>query len=142
MLIMSCKKDGLFCDGESLVCRLNPEDAGKVYRELGDDVDRPFFNKVCSNFGEGFDFGGYEQNFSIDVSVLVPLNRRVLGACRCSVCSKSSLVRSCYVNDVLCRFDGGVCGGVDFSRDGDCCQRYKGHILHCSRFKSSVRRLV
>jgi len=45
-----CLKDGCDCDGESLICRFRPSDSHPVFRDLGDLVDRPFFNRFCSNF--------------------------------------------------------------------------------------------
>lgn len=41
---MSCHMDGKSCDGESLVCHLNPE-AGEQTEE-----GEPFPNKKCSNY--------------------------------------------------------------------------------------------
>lgn len=47
---MSCKINNKKCNPKSLICRLNPKDNGKTYRDLGDIEDRPFFNSKCSNF--------------------------------------------------------------------------------------------
>ena len=103
--VFRCKVDGGFCDGEGLVCRLNPLDKGKTFRNLGDVEDRPFFNRLCSNFGGfvGFDFHGYEHDSSVDMSGYVPLSeRRSVAWCRCPICSPSE-------SHVICHVDGLVC---------------------------------
>lgn len=50
IVLGDCIKDGCSCDGESLICRFRPSDVSPVRRDLGDDADRPFFNRDCSNF--------------------------------------------------------------------------------------------
>jgi len=44
----TCKKDGQLCDGEAMICRLNPEPKPTFVDELGNT--RPLFNRQCSNF--------------------------------------------------------------------------------------------
>lgn len=39
----------------------------------------------------------------------VPLDGRVKGACRCSQCSSDVDIQKWYENDLICRFDGGLC---------------------------------
>lgn len=48
-MIGKCKITNRKCDGNSLICNLNPE-PNPVYREIGDSEDRPFYNRFCSNF--------------------------------------------------------------------------------------------
>jgi hypothetical protein len=45
----------------------------------------------------------------------VPLDKRVAGACRCKECSSNPAIARWYENDLVCRFDGGLC-----DRDGKC----------------------
>jgi len=44
MTVGKCRKDGLNCDGESLVCHLNKDEKNPTYHDL------PFWNRVCSNY--------------------------------------------------------------------------------------------
>jgi len=46
-----CKKDNNTCNGKSLTCRLNPE-KNSTYLEIQTGIERPFYNKNCSNYEE------------------------------------------------------------------------------------------
>jgi hypothetical protein len=47
---MSCKKDGLLCKGESLICRLNPKVKHPVYIKDMSGEKLLLYNKGCSNY--------------------------------------------------------------------------------------------
>jgi hypothetical protein len=53
--------------------------------------------------------GSYAHKPDVDMSGYVPLDGRVVGACRCAVCSSDSVIKRWYDNDFFCRFDGGLC---------------------------------
>jgi hypothetical protein len=70
-------------------------------------------------------------------SVYISLDKRVRGACRCSVCSSNPDIAKWYLNDVLCKFDGQVCGSVDDLGVRVCFRKNRGHVVFCSRFDKS-----
>jgi hypothetical protein len=76
---------------------------------------------------------------SVDMSGYIPLDKRVKGACRCSVCSSNSEIAKFYVNDILCIFDLKPCYSANYSGVRGCSRRYRGYVLHCSRFVDSKR---
>lgn len=45
-----CKIDGKFCDGASLICRLNPSETHPMYYDDTDGSLRDFCNRKCSNY--------------------------------------------------------------------------------------------
>lgn len=76
----------------------------------------------------------YEYNSSIDMFGYIPLAKRLKGACRCSICSSNSEITKFYVNDICCKFDNLPCYYANYSGIRGCSRKYRGHVLHCSRF--------
>lgn len=72
----------------------------------------------------------------------VPLDGRVIGACRCEKCSSIPAVRRWYENDLVCKSDGDLCydGGKCFSNRRVYVGRVKGklkfrlRVVKCPRY--------
>lgn len=77
---------------------------------------------------------GYEYRPSVDMVNYVPLDKRVRGACRCSVCSQNPEIAKWYANDILCKFDSSPCSIVNDSGVRVCSWKHRGSIQHCPRF--------
>jgi hypothetical protein len=72
----------------------------------------------------------------VDMSGYVPLDSRVVGACRCGDCSSRSNIKRWHSNDRLCRFDNGLCYD-----DGNCYSKRRisiGFLKGKPKFRVSV----
>ena len=93
-LFGKCRIDGNLCYASGCICRLNPREGFQTEYSFGKKVglrnkDCSHFNKVGVEFSS-VDFEGHEYDPSVDMSGYVPSDKRVKGACRCSVCSANS----------------------------------------------------
>ena len=93
------------------------------------------------------DSGGYEHKPDVDMSGYVPLDDRVIGACRCENCSSNSVIKRWHKNDLVCRFDHDLChkGGKCYTKKRVWVGIRKGRAVYrvltvkCERYANGLK---